>query len=129
MNRTLREVCAARIGGRARVRLHRFVPAGTPRSGELLAQRCRQGFDSDRAAVVVIDDHCEIASVHLVEARIVDLETGKLAGQFEFTSGVDEIFDVTVLAGSASTALHGPHAGEDGEKTIWSVPRPGSSLT
>ena len=55
---------------------------------------------------------------------IVDLETGQLAGQFEFTSGVDEIFDVSILAGSRLTAIHGPFASEDGEKTIWTVPRP-----
>lgn len=55
---------------------------------------------------------------------IVDLETGQLAGQFEFTSGVDEIFDVSILTGSRLTAIRGPFASEDGEKTIWTVPRP-----
>ena len=55
---------------------------------------------------------------------IVDLETGNLAGQFEFTSGVDEIFDVSILAGSRLTAIRGPFASKDGEKTIWTVPKP-----
>ena len=55
---------------------------------------------------------------------IVDLETGQLAGQFEFTSGVDEIFDVSILTGSRLTAIRGPFASEDGEKTIWTVPKP-----
>jgi hypothetical protein len=57
---------------------------------------------------------------------VVDLLTGELAGQLEFTSGVDEIFDVSLLPGSRRTALRGPFAGEDGERTIWRVPAPGS---
>jgi uncharacterized protein (TIGR03032 family) len=56
---------------------------------------------------------------------IVNLQTGTLAGQFEFTSGVDEIFDVSLLPGSRRTAMRGPFASEDGEKTIWMVPTPG----
>jgi uncharacterized protein (TIGR03032 family) len=55
---------------------------------------------------------------------VVDLESGKLVGQFEFTSGVEEIFDVSLLRGARLTAMRGPFAGEDGEKTIWRVPAP-----
>ncbi len=55
---------------------------------------------------------------------IVDLETGQLAGQLEFTSGVEEIFDVSILAGSRSTAIRGRFSSEGGEKTIWTVPKP-----
>ena len=56
---------------------------------------------------------------------IVNLQTGKLAGQLEFTSGVDEIFDVSLLAGTRLTAMRGPFATKDGAKTIWMVPAPG----
>lgn len=55
---------------------------------------------------------------------VVDLETGELAGQFEFTSGVDEIFDVRLLPGVRQAAMRGPYAAEDGEATIWRVPAP-----
>jgi uncharacterized protein (TIGR03032 family) len=53
---------------------------------------------------------------------VVDLQTGRLVGQLEFTSGVDEIFDVSLLVGARCTAMRGPFAAEDGEKTIWRVP-------
>lgn len=56
---------------------------------------------------------------------IVNLRTGALVGQIEFTSGVDEIFDVSLLPGSHLTAMRGPFAGEDGEQTIWTVPTAG----
>lgn len=55
---------------------------------------------------------------------IVNVQNGELAGQFEFTSGVDEIFDVSLVAGARLTVMRGPYATEDGEKTIWTVPRP-----
>jgi len=55
---------------------------------------------------------------------VVDLYTGQLAGQFEFTSGVDEIFDVSLVPSAKLTAMRGPYAHEDGAKTIWTVPTP-----
>ena len=55
---------------------------------------------------------------------VVDIQSGGLVGQFEFTSGVDEIFDVSLVAGSRLTAIRGPFSSEDGEKTIWTVPSP-----
>lgn len=55
---------------------------------------------------------------------MVDLQTGRLAAQFEFQSGVDEIFDVTLVPGTPLTAMQGPFASEDGERTIWNVPAP-----
>ena len=58
---------------------------------------------------------------------IVDLQTGELAAQFEFQSGVEEIFDVAVVPGTRLTAMQGPFASEDGEKTIWIVPAPGAA--
>jgi len=56
---------------------------------------------------------------------VVDLKSGQLAGQFEFTAGVDEIFDVSLLPGSRLTAMRGPFATEDGTQTIWTVPAAG----
>jgi len=40
-----------------------------------LAQRSGESFNADRATVVMLDDHCEVAPVHLIEAGFVDLET------------------------------------------------------
>ena len=56
---------------------------------------------------------------------IVDVSRGELIAQFELKSGVDEIFDVTLLAGTQMAALRGPFASEDGVHTIWVVPPPG----
>lgn len=55
---------------------------------------------------------------------IVDLTRGDLAGQFEFISGVDEIFDVSLIPGIQSPVMRGPFSLEDGQDTIWLVPRP-----
>ncbi len=56
---------------------------------------------------------------------LVDLDRGKLVGQFEFLSGVDEIFDVSVLTNTRMAALRGPYALDDGHPTIWVVPESG----
>jgi uncharacterized protein (TIGR03032 family) len=53
---------------------------------------------------------------------IVDLQSGKLVGQFEFKSGVEEVFDVSLIPGKLLAAMRGPFSLEDGEKTIWTVP-------
>lgn len=58
---------------------------------------------------------------------IVNWRTGELVGQFAFTSGVDEIFDVSLASGCRSVAMRGPFAEEEGERTIWMVPRPGEA--
>jgi uncharacterized protein (TIGR03032 family) len=58
---------------------------------------------------------------------IVNWRTGELVGQFAFTSGVDEIFDISLLGGCRSAAMWGPFAMEEGERTIWMVPRPGEA--
>ncbi len=58
---------------------------------------------------------------------IVNLTTGRLESQFEFKSGVDEIFDVTVVPHPGRVALRGPHATQDGHETIWLLPTPRSS--
>ena len=55
---------------------------------------------------------------------IVDLTRGNLVGQFEFVSGVDEIFDVSLIPGIRAPVMRGPFSLEDGQDTIWLVPRP-----
>ncbi len=53
---------------------------------------------------------------------VVNVQTGELAGQFEFTSGVDEIFDVDLVTDAKLTAMRGPYSKEDGKDTVWTVP-------
>jgi uncharacterized protein (TIGR03032 family) len=57
---------------------------------------------------------------------VIELTTGRTVATFEFTAGVDEIFDVAVLPSIRSPALRGPFATEDGHPAIWVVPHPGS---
>lgn len=54
---------------------------------------------------------------------VIDLETGALAAHLEFTSGVEEIFDVHVLPGVRNPVLSGPYASLEGAPPIWLVPR------
>ena len=58
---------------------------------------------------------------------VVDLRHARLVGQFEFNSGVDEVFDVTIIPGRRNTTMRGPFAQEDGKSAIWTVPDPGTS--
>ena len=60
---------------------------------------------------------------------VVDLQSGELITQFEFTSGVDEIFDVSLVCGAPLTAMRGPYSLEDGAHTIWTVPSSGEAAT
>ena len=53
---------------------------------------------------------------------VVELSTGRTVATFEFTTGVEEIFDVTVLPQVRTLALRGPFATEDGQPTVWMVP-------
>ena len=53
---------------------------------------------------------------------VVDVQNGNLVGQFEFTRGVDEIFDVSLIPGSRLTEMRGPFSDEDGQPTIWTSP-------
>ena len=55
---------------------------------------------------------------------IVDLSTGSLVSQFEFKTGVDEIFDVDVIPQPGRVELRGPHASQDGHEAVWVVPPP-----
>lgn len=55
---------------------------------------------------------------------VYDLQSKQVVATFQFISGVDEIFDVTLLPGVRSPAFRGPHATQDGENTVWLVPDP-----
>ena len=55
---------------------------------------------------------------------IVDLRTGGLVSQFEFKEGVEEIFDIAVVAHPGRTEIRGPHPHVDGHDAIWVVPTP-----
>jgi len=53
---------------------------------------------------------------------VIDLESGRTVATLEFTSGVEEIFDVQVLPNARSVAF-GDDPAEDGERLeIWVVP-------
>jgi uncharacterized protein (TIGR03032 family) len=54
---------------------------------------------------------------------VVDLGTGRLVAHLEFVTGVEEIFDVQVLAGARCPVLSGPHPSLDGAAPIWIVPQ------
>jgi uncharacterized protein (TIGR03032 family) len=54
---------------------------------------------------------------------MVDLGTGRLVAHLEFVTGVEEIFDVQVLAGARCPVLSGPHPSLDGAAPIWIVPQ------
>jgi hypothetical protein len=53
---------------------------------------------------------------------IVDVQSGELVGQFEFKSGVEEIFDVSLLTANRFAAIRGPFSADDGEPPVWIVP-------
>ena len=55
---------------------------------------------------------------------VIELLTGRTVATFEFTSGVDEIFDVSILPGIRRVEVRGPFATEDGHGAIWVVPQP-----
>jgi uncharacterized protein (TIGR03032 family) len=56
---------------------------------------------------------------------VIELSSGRTVATFEFTTGVEEIFDVAFLPAFRSPALRGPFAAEDGHGAIWAVPHPG----
>jgi uncharacterized protein (TIGR03032 family) len=53
---------------------------------------------------------------------VVDLRTGQVVANFDFVSGIDELFDVQVLPGSAAPFLAGPLADRDAGPPVWTVP-------
>jgi len=56
---------------------------------------------------------------------IIEVASGQYVGHLEFRAGIDEIFDVQVLAGVRCPAISGPLAKLDGQSTIWVVPESG----
>jgi uncharacterized protein (TIGR03032 family) len=54
---------------------------------------------------------------------VVDIQSGALVGQFEFKSGVEEIFDVSLLTACRFAAIRGPFSSDDGEPPVWIVPQ------
>ncbi len=59
---------------------------------------------------------------------VVDLDACRTVATLTFESGVDEIFDVTILPGVRAPAMRGPFALQDGQPTIWAVPKPSASV-
>jgi uncharacterized protein (TIGR03032 family) len=55
---------------------------------------------------------------------IVDIHSGETIGLLEFHTGVDEIFDVQLLAGARSPAVRGPFPEIDDQPPIWLAPPP-----
>ena len=53
---------------------------------------------------------------------IIELATGKMIGNFEFLSGVEEIFDLTVIPNAKAVAIAGPTPTPE-NPTIWIVPQ------
>ncbi len=53
---------------------------------------------------------------------VVDLRTGQTVASIDFTSGIDELFDVQVLPGVVSPFVSGPFADKGPDGPIWSVP-------
>jgi uncharacterized protein (TIGR03032 family) len=54
---------------------------------------------------------------------VLDLHSGQLVSQFEFTTGVDELFDVCAIPAAPLAYVHGPFATQDGAEPIWMVPK------
>ena len=55
---------------------------------------------------------------------VVDLRTGQPVASLEFETGVEEIFDVQVIADARCVSLSGPRPDQDGAQDVWLVPRP-----
>jgi uncharacterized protein (TIGR03032 family) len=57
---------------------------------------------------------------------VIDLRTGTVAAHLEFSTGVEEIFDVQVLPGIVSPFFSGPAAEKDTGQPLWTIP-PGAA--
>lgn len=53
---------------------------------------------------------------------VVDLTTGRHVAHLDFSSGVDEIFDVVVMPGITAPFVSGPWAVRDTGQPMWTVP-------
>jgi uncharacterized protein (TIGR03032 family) len=53
---------------------------------------------------------------------VIDLQSRKSVAWFEFSAGVDEVFDVKLLPGFGQLVLWGPHLREDDRSELWIIP-------
>jgi uncharacterized protein (TIGR03032 family) len=53
---------------------------------------------------------------------VVDLRSGRIVAQLEFSAGIEEIFDVQVLPGITLPFISGPWADRDTGQPLWTVP-------
>lgn len=53
---------------------------------------------------------------------VIDLRSGQPMAHFEFTSGIDELFDIQVLPDCTLPFVSGPLAERDGGQPLWTVP-------
>jgi uncharacterized protein (TIGR03032 family) len=53
---------------------------------------------------------------------VIDLRSGAVAAHLEFSSGVEEIFDVQILPGIVSPYISGPAAEKDVGAPLWTIP-------
>jgi uncharacterized protein (TIGR03032 family) len=53
---------------------------------------------------------------------IVDLNTGQTVAHLEFSSPVDELFDVQLLPGIRNPFLSGPHVDREKGQPLWTIP-------
>ena len=98
---------------------------GYPRGLALAGQIAFVGLSKVRETATFGDLPIRDRHEHLkCGVAIVDLQAGKQVGFLEFQSGVDEIFDVQLLAGIRNPFLHGPYATAEGRPPIWLVPSP-----
>ena len=67
---------------------------------------------------------CEDRSKMRCGVVVVDLISGRSVAYLEFQSGVEELFDVQILADSRSPVICGPYPVEDEQVPVWVVPNP-----
>jgi uncharacterized protein (TIGR03032 family) len=53
---------------------------------------------------------------------VVDLQSGQLVANFDFVSGIDELFDVQILPGITAPFVSGPFADRGTGSPVWAVP-------
>ncbi len=52
----------------------------------------------------------------------VDLRTGRSVAWFQFSAGIDEVFDVQVIPNTRLAKISGPNHTDDGDAAVWLVP-------
>ena len=57
---------------------------------------------------------------------VLDLGTGREVARLEFHTGIDEIFDVQILAEARNPWINGPYPTADGIPPVWVIPEPKS---